>query len=79
METWRTSALLAGLLFFCALAPLMGQPAPAAQKNDPVAEAIAEGDAYQSKRDYEQALKSYWKADKLSHHTSALALLRTSR
>ena len=76
METWRTSALLAGLLFFCALAPLMGQPAPAAQKNDPVAEAIAEGDAYQSKRDYEQALKSYWKADKLSHHTSALALLR---
>jgi len=75
METWRTSALLAGLLFFCALAPPLGQSAAAAQSNDPVAQAIAEGDAYRSKRDYEQALKSYWKADKLSHHTSALALL----
>jgi thiol-disulfide isomerase/thioredoxin len=71
----RTITLLGGFLFFCALAAPLGQPAPAAQSNDPVAQAIAEGDAYQSKRDYEQALKSYWKADKLSHHTSALALL----
>lgn len=75
MEIRRTSTLLGGLLFFCALAGPPGQPAAAAQSNDPVAQAIAEGDAYQSRRDYEQALKSYWKADKLSHHTSALALL----
>lgn len=75
MQIWKTSTLLGGLVFFCALAGPLGPPSAAAQSNDPVAQAIAEGDAYQSKRDYEQALKSYWKADKLSHHTSALAFL----
>ncbi len=75
MKPLRTSTLLTGLLFFCALAASQVRPAPAAQSTDPVAQAIAEGDAYQSKRDYEQALKSYWKADKLSHHSSALALI----
>ncbi len=59
----------------CALVLLLVQPARGAQSNDPVAQAIAEGDAYQSKRNYEQALKSYWKADKLSHHSSAVALI----
>jgi thiol-disulfide isomerase/thioredoxin len=72
MAIRRTSTLLGGLLFLCALA---APAAPSPQSNDPVAKAIADGDVYQSKHKYDLAFESYRKADKLSHHTSAQALL----
>ena len=48
----------------------------AQEGSDPVAQAIAQGDLYLSKRKYELAFDAYQKADKLSHHTSAAALLK---
>ena len=53
-----------------------GQVARAGQTKDPVAQAIADGKLYESKKKYELALDAYHKADKLSHHTSAEALLK---
>lgn len=51
----------------------------AAQESfDPVAQALAQGDLYQSKRKYELALDAYHKADKLSHHSSAASYLKLS-
>lgn len=47
----------------------------AAQQPDPVAQALAQGDAFQSKRNFDKALEAYQKADKLSHHTSVPAYL----
>ncbi|HKW34278.1 MAG TPA: redoxin family protein [Candidatus Acidoferrum sp.] len=41
-----------------------------------MAQALAQGDLYLSKRKYERAFDAYQKADKLSHHTSAAALLK---
>jgi thiol-disulfide isomerase/thioredoxin len=46
--------------------------------SDPVAQALAQGDLYQSKRKYELALDAYHKADKLSHHSSAASYLKLS-
>jgi len=43
---------------------------------DPVQQAIAQGDLFQSKRKYELAYEAYKKADKAAHHTSALAYLK---
>ena len=40
-----------------------------------MAKAIADGNVYLSKHKYDLAFESYRKADKLSHHTSAQALL----
>lgn len=48
----------------------------AQESSDPVAQALAQGDLYQSKRKYDLALDAYHKADKLSHHTSAAAFLK---
>ena len=47
-----------------------------AQSTDPVAQALAQGDLYQSKRKYDLALEAYHKADKLAHHSSAACYLR---
>ena len=46
--------------------------------SDPVVQALAQGDLYQSKRKYELALDAYHKADKLSHHSSAASYLKLS-
>ncbi len=46
--------------------------------SDLVAQALAQGDLYQSKRKYELALDAYHKADKLSHHSSAASYLKLS-
>ena len=51
-------------------------PLSAQESTDPVAQALAQGDLYQSKRKYELALDAYHKADKLSHHSSASAYLK---
>ena len=48
----------------------------AAQQPDLVAQALAQGDTYQAKKDFEKALEAYQKADKLSHHGSAIAYLK---
>lgn len=48
----------------------------APEGSDPVAQALSQGDLYASKRKYELALDAYHKADKLSHHTSAMAFLK---
>ena len=48
----------------------------AQESSDPVAQALAQGDLYQSKRKYELALDAYHKADKLSHHSSAPCYLK---
>jgi thiol-disulfide isomerase/thioredoxin len=47
----------------------------AAQQADPVAQALAQGDALQKRRSFDEALEAYRKADKLSHHASAPAYL----
>lgn len=46
------------------------------ESSDPVAQALSQGDLYASRRKYELALDAYQKADKLSHHTSAVAFLK---
>lgn len=64
------AALSLGFIF------LLGLPLAAQDPSDPVAQALAQGDLYQSKRKYELALDAYHKADKLSHHSSAAAYLK---
>ena len=49
--------------------------AAAQESSDSVAQALSQGDLYASRRKYELALDAYHKADKLSHHTSAMAFL----
>ena len=58
------------------LAVLFGWQPAAQEISDPVAQAISQGDLYLSKRKYELALDAYQKADKLSHHTCAVAFLK---
>ncbi|HZD95985.1 MAG TPA: redoxin family protein, partial [Candidatus Sulfotelmatobacter sp.] len=65
----KISILLAGIL-------LGGIAQAQPQASDPVAQAISQGDLFQSKRKFELALDSYHKADKLSHHTSSSAYLK---
>ena len=55
---------------------LFSSQAVAQETSDPIAQALAQGDLYLSKRKYELAFDAYQKADKLSHHTSPVALLR---
>ncbi len=50
----------------------------AQESSDPVSQALAQGDLYQSKRKYELALDAYHKADKLSRHSSAACYLKLS-
>src|SRR3984893_8032407 len=50
--------------------------ATAQETSDPVSQALAQGDLYQSKRKYELALDAYHKADKLAHHESAPCYLK---
>ena len=66
--------LLCGVLplyAFCLCAP--GRSV--AQASDPVAQALEEGKLYESKHKWDMAYDAYHKADKLSHHTSADALI----
>jgi thiol-disulfide isomerase/thioredoxin len=63
--------ILPFLLLFFALAPSDAQ-----QIIDRVAQAMAQGDLYQSRRRYELALEAYRKADKLSNHSSAACYLK---
>jgi thiol-disulfide isomerase/thioredoxin len=60
-------------LFFSLLAVLT---VGAQQSTDPAAQALAQGDLYQSKRKYELAMEAYRKADKLAHHNSAQTYLK---
>ena len=55
---------------------LFSLQAVAQDSSDPVAQALAQGDLYLSRRKYELAFDAYQKADKLSHHTSTAALLK---
>jgi thiol-disulfide isomerase/thioredoxin len=48
----------------------------AQESSDPLAQALSQGDLYQSKRKYELALDAYHKADKLAHHNSAQTYLK---
>lgn len=57
------------VLFLALAAPLH------AQQSDLVAQALAQGDAFQKQRNFEKALEAYQKADKLSHHSSVPAYL----
>lgn len=50
--------------------------AHAQESSDPVSQALAQGDLYSSKKRLDLALDAYHKADKLSHHTSALCYLK---
>ncbi|HUJ31081.1 MAG TPA: redoxin family protein [Candidatus Acidoferrum sp.] len=49
---------------------------PAQDASNPVSQAISQGDLYFSKHQYELAFDAYNKADKLSHHTSAVCYLK---
>lgn len=62
------------LAFF--FASFLSFPVAAQTPSDPVVQAISQGDLYQSKRKYDLALDAYHKADKLSHHTSAMCYLK---
>jgi thiol-disulfide isomerase/thioredoxin len=64
------------LVLLAVAAGATGQAARAGQAKDAVAQAIADGELYESKKKYELALDAYHKADKLSHHSSAEALLK---
>ncbi len=46
------------------------------QSNIEVLRALAQGDAALTQRDYDKALAAYHQADKLSHHTCSVCLLR---
>lgn len=67
----RSARLL--LLALCTLVPAVAQ-----DSSDPVAQAQAQGDLFESKHKYELALDAYLKADKLSHHTCAQCYLKIS-
>ncbi len=62
-------------LLLAALAVLFAVPLGAQEASDSVAQALKQGDVFESKRKYDLALDSYRRADKLSHHTSAVAYL----
>jgi thiol-disulfide isomerase/thioredoxin len=58
----------------------LAEPAPAQTGDNPssleVSQALAQGDASMAVRAYDKALDAYRRADKLSHHTCAICLLR---
>ncbi len=64
-------AALSILLFVFASVPLIAQT-----PSDPFAQALAQGDLYQSKKKFDLALDAYHKADKLCHHSSAPCYLK---
>jgi thiol-disulfide isomerase/thioredoxin len=49
---------------------------PPPQSNIEVLRALSAGDAAMTHRDYDQALAAYYQADKISHHTCSVCLLR---
>jgi len=53
-------------------------PAAAQDASDPVAQALAQGDLFESKHKYDLAFEAYLKADKLSHHTCAQCYMKMS-
>lgn len=67
--------MLRAALCFLSLS-FLSLPLAAQDSTDPVAQALSQGDLFQSKRKYELALDSYHKADKLSHHSSSAAYLK---
>jgi len=74
---WEACMFRPVLSFLLALLALAsGAPLVAQEGSDPVSQALAEGDTYQSKKKFELARDAYRKADKLSHHTSAAACLK---
>jgi thiol-disulfide isomerase/thioredoxin len=64
-------AALSILLFILASVPICAQT-----PSDPFAQALAQGDFYQSKKKFDLALDAYHKADKLCHHSSAPCYLK---
>jgi tetratricopeptide (TPR) repeat protein len=66
MREYRICLLLA--IFFLTL---YAKPIKSQELSEPVAKALAEGEAFRKQRDYDRALSAYRKADKLSHHTCA--------
>jgi len=66
MREYRMCLLLA--IFFLTH---YAKPIKSQEPGDPVAKALAEGEALRKQRDYDRALSAYRKADKLSHHTCA--------
>jgi thiol-disulfide isomerase/thioredoxin len=53
-------------------------PVAAQDSSNAVSQALSQGDLYESKHKYELALDAYHKADKLSHHSSAICYLKIS-
>ena len=76
MRARQGAFALAGILLGASLWSCAVGAARAPQSQDPVKQAIADGDLWLSKRKYQAALDCYYRADKLSHHTSPDALLR---
>ena len=76
MRARRSAFGLAGIFLSASLWSCAVGAARAPQSQDPVKQAIADGDLWLSKRKYEAALDCYYRADKLSHHSSPDALLR---
>src|SRR5579862_2799212 len=64
-------AALSILFLFLACTPLRAQ-----DSGDPFAQALAQGDLYQSRKKFDLALDAYHKADKLCHHSSAPCYLK---
>lgn len=76
VDTWFPWVWVVRACVVCALLYGGMWSGAAGQGKDAVAEAMEEGDAHQTNRDYQMALDSYREADRLSHHTSAQALLK---
>lgn len=71
----RGIAFLLAVLFLAPLAELVqGQ-----EGADAVAQALAQGDAFFSHKNFDKARQAYLKADKLSHHTCGECFLRMLR
>jgi len=71
----RAIALLLAVFFLAAFV----EPAQSQESADAVAQALAQGDAFLSHKNFDKARQAYLKADKLSHHTCGECFLRMLR
>jgi len=72
----QTEALMTRHIKLAIAICLVAPGAQAQLASDPVGQAMAQGDVFESKHKYELALEAYHKADKLAHHESANCYLK---
>ncbi len=75
MPRCRIVLLITALMAIFAATDIRAQNTPP-QSNIEVLRALAQGDAAMTQKNYDKALAAYHQADKLSHHTYSVCLLR---